>query len=80
MPTYEYFCNDCKETSEIIHKIADIGKTHPCPKCSSENTEKRIGVTRVNVLGDIKIDNGFRDVLRNIHEKTPGSTLNTVIK
>jgi putative FmdB family regulatory protein len=32
MPIYEYRCNSCNETHEIIQKISDDPLTH-CPKC-----------------------------------------------
>lgn len=35
MPLYEYFCNSCSETFEIIQKFSDPSVSD-CPKCGTE--------------------------------------------
>lgn len=40
MPIYEYGCEKCSETVEVIQKIADQPLTK-CPKCN-ENTLKKL--------------------------------------
>ncbi len=41
MPIYEYKCNACGNTSEILHKSTTI-KEVVCPDCRSDNMEKLI--------------------------------------
>jgi putative FmdB family regulatory protein len=43
MPIYEYRCGACgTEFEELVTR--DPGKPLPCPKCHSENTEKKLSV------------------------------------
>jgi putative FmdB family regulatory protein len=80
MPLYDYHCNDCNATFEVICKISERDDPHTCPECSSTETSQcmlscpsigdpvRMGITQKK--------NGFQNVLRKIHEKTAGSMLN----
>lgn len=82
MPLYDYSCNDCKQ---LFEKQVPISKGHDpqeCPECKSLNSSRYYGAGAPALgdpvrLGITRPDNGFRDVLRRIHEKTPGSILNT---
>jgi len=52
---------------------------HPCANCG-EMTVKKVMLTAPTLgdpvrLGIRRPDNGFREVLQKIHDKTPGSTL-----
>lgn len=42
MPTYEYRCRACGETSEIFHSMADAPK-RKCPACGKLQLERLIG-------------------------------------
>lgn len=79
MPTYDYKCKDCNETFEVLCKIADMSLPRECKHCGSLNTERFLGgapgLGDSVSLGMIKPPDGFRDVLKNIHDRTPGSTL-----
>ncbi len=42
MPSYEYFCKDCKKTFTIIMTLDEYGKAHvACPKCKSKKVEQK---------------------------------------
>jgi putative FmdB family regulatory protein len=42
MPSYEYFCKDCKKTFTIIMTLAEYSKAHvACPKCKSKKVEQK---------------------------------------
>lgn len=34
MPLYEYFCDNCQDTFEVIDKIDTFEENPPCPLCS----------------------------------------------
>ena len=78
MPLYDYACKDCDETFEKTVKIAQMNDKQECPNCGSMDTEKFIG--GAPALGDPirlgirKPDDGFKDVLRNIADRTPGGS------
>lgn len=79
MPMYDYQCKGCDELYERNVKIAEMNNPQECPYCGSTDSEKFIGGAPALgdsiSLGRIKPSDGFRDVLRQIHEKTPGSIL-----
>jgi putative FmdB family regulatory protein len=80
MPLYDYVCNDCNATWEVICKIAERENIHPCPECSSTDTAQCVlagpSIGDPVRMGITQKGNGFKNVLRKIHEKTAGSMLN----
>jgi hypothetical protein len=76
MPIYE-FRN--KETSEVIEKFMSMSSREEYLK-ENPNMETVIsgGANFIDPvrLGIRKPDQGFKEVLQRIHEKTPGSQLN----
>ena len=75
MPTYDYYCGACEHTFEEQLLIKDRNKPtkKPCPKCGKNDIRKLVGAPGIGdavSLGRKKIDNGFRDVLSKIEEKT----------
>lgn len=86
--TYEYTCQDCDHSwqdarpSTYAHIPAELG----CFNCSSKNVDYQlrrgktaeraapelVDATRV---GKKKVDNGFKEVLQNIKQNYPGSTI-----
>lgn len=40
MPTYLYYCNNCKKDFEIFHKMSEIKKD--CINCSNNEKENNI--------------------------------------
>jgi len=42
MPIYEYVCQKCKKSFELIRRIKENGrKAATCPKCASKKVERR---------------------------------------
>ncbi len=41
MPIYEYECKSCNNTFELLQKLSDDATGIKCPKCQSDNTERR---------------------------------------
>jgi hypothetical protein len=78
MPLYD-FRN--KETGEIVEKSMTYDSKQ---QYLIDNPHMESVILSAPPLGDPtkltatrKMDNGFKDVLSRIHERTPGSTLNT---
>lgn len=79
MPLYDFKCSDCSTIFEVSCKISEKSDPKPCPNCSSAQTEFVL-LTAPSIadpvrVGVRKMDNGFKEVLQKIHEKTPGSRL-----
>jgi putative FmdB family regulatory protein len=48
MPTYDYFCLDCKKKFDQFFSYADYGKKPTCcPYCQGSNSKRKIGRIRV---------------------------------
>ena len=41
MPTYEYFCEECRESSDIFQKMSDP-PAEICPKCGAKKLHRRM--------------------------------------
>jgi len=82
MPLYDYICDECNHSFDLFSSIANrhVPLDEECPSC------KMVGKVRMKLnvapiadpvrLGRIKAPGGFRDVLNQIHTRTPGSILN----
>jgi putative FmdB family regulatory protein len=81
MPTYSYVCTHCNKEWDRLLKIADMETpiSEPCPSCgTSGNIYNKICAPAFSdsmKLGLKKADSGFTDVLRRIHERSPGSQI-----
>jgi putative FmdB family regulatory protein len=43
MPTYEFYCEKCKKTFDVIISISEYEKRkYRCPKCNSKNLKQQI--------------------------------------
>lgn len=43
MPSYEYFCKDCKKTFSVIMTLGEYEKGHvTCPKCKGKKVEQKV--------------------------------------
>lgn len=79
MPIYDYKCKDCTHRFDKMVKMNDHQKNQICPICSG--IAERIVSDYAPSIGDPirlglrKPSDGFRDLLRNIDAKTPGSIL-----
>jgi len=79
MPLYD-FRN--KDTGEVFEKFMSISAKEEYLK-DNPNIESMLGMNALIDpvrLGVRKADNGFKEVLQRIHEKTPGSQLNKTSK
>jgi hypothetical protein len=79
MPLYDF---KNKDTGEIFEKFMSIAAKEEYIK-DNPNIESMLGMNPLIDpvrLGIHKADNGFKEVLQRIHEKTPGSTLNKTSK
>lgn len=81
MPTYGFTCDECGHSWDEILKIDD--RLNPldenCPHCESRG-HIRLQMAAPAMadpvrLGRIRPDNGFKEVLQKISERTPGSQL-----
>ena len=76
MPTYDFRNKETGEVFELFMKIAEK------EQYLKDNTNIEKALLRAPAFtGDhvaIKKDTGFKEVLQKIHEKTPGSQLNTI--
>lgn len=82
MALYDYVCSECKTKTEMSKSIAerDNCADDKCPSCGAVGTLQRglaapvIGYS-VATKGYGRLDNGFKEVLGQIHAETPGSRL-----
>jgi len=46
MPVYEYFCESCEHSFELLSSVTDRDKPlkKPCPECGKKKLKKGIGV------------------------------------
>lgn len=80
MPTYTYECKKCGFMFEEIKTISlrYEPESKPCPECHEFAIHKLVDCPPLADpvrLGRIKAPDGFRDVLRNIRDRNPGSVL-----
>jgi hypothetical protein len=80
MPLYDF---KNKDTGEVFEKFMSISSKEEYLKANPNLEPLITGLTPLIDpvrLGIHKADNGFKEVLQRIHEKTPGSTLNKTSK
>jgi len=42
MPVYDYVCQDCHKTFELVLTLQEHEKEIKCPHCSSKNVEQEV--------------------------------------
>jgi putative FmdB family regulatory protein len=42
VPIYEYRCEHCEDTFEVLTSFADRGRPQPCPACASGETSVQV--------------------------------------
>lgn len=79
---YEYICGKCNHIWERQLRLSEYKKPieEACPSCEENGSiSQYFGGMPTTIdaykLGIKKPDNGFREVMAKIHEKTPGSKL-----
>ena len=60
MPLYEYRCDECGETTEILQKFSDKPATQ-CPFCSKPGLKKQISAAGFQLKGTGWYVTDFRD-------------------
>lgn len=82
MPIYNFKCNSCETEHELMKKISSRDETtdDACPECGDIGTlNRQVGAPLIgystHVNGSGKPPEGFREVLRRIHSRTPGSAM-----
>lgn len=85
MPTYTYFCNNCKKKFELFYRIKDYIEQPECIKCIKNNTHRmyiddvitqsasvRKSDTELKTIGDLAKRNNDRlsnDEKNHLYEK-----------
>ena len=76
MPAYDYKCKSCENVFEQFRTIAKRNEPSECPECGSTEVEMSFGNSSLKIgdpvhLGLKKVDNGFKEVLKNIKKNHP---------
>lgn len=82
MPKYDYHCNNCNKIHE--RNLPIVRRHEPlvemCPHCGTTGFVS-MRICGPNMVRDTpRLDDGFREVLSRIHERTAGSTLKDNIR
>lgn len=82
MPCYEYRCKACEYKFNLMVRISamDEPTTEPCPSCHASEIERMFPSIAPSIgdavrLGIRRPDEGFKDVLRKIHDANPQSNI-----
>lgn len=51
MPIFDYHCNDCETTFEVLHKVREKAEDIVCPDCGSKNYKKLMSAPMVSIGG-----------------------------
>jgi putative FmdB family regulatory protein len=54
MPMYEYRCDDCGSTYEVLHLTREVIEDVVCPKCQSTHHRRLMSATNVGISGAAK--------------------------
>mgnify|MGYP003329901563 CR=1 FL=1 len=76
MPAYDYKCLKCEHIFEQFRTIEKRNDSSLCPECGSTVVEMSFGNSSVKIgdpvhLGVKKVDDGFKEVLKNIKRNHP---------
>jgi hypothetical protein len=80
MPTYSF---QNIKSGEIVEKILRISEREEWLQANPEYQQVHLKAPAMGDpvrLGITRMDNGFREVLQKIHERSPGSTLKDSIR
>lgn len=80
MPLYEFMCKKCDTHFDRFLSINDRHEPtkQECPSCTSMTVVSCFGTPPIADpvrMGRIKPSEGFRDLLKQIKKRNPGSTL-----
>lgn len=81
MPVYDYKCEKCETIFEKSMSISEreLPTEEECPNCFTSGHVIKL-INSINIgdpirLGVTKPSEAWKDVLRNIHKRAPGSNL-----
>lgn len=74
MPIYEYGCQNCKYTLDVLQKIADAPLTE-CPQCGQPSLKRLVSAPRFRLKGQGWYETDFKkDNQRNLHGEREASS------
>ena len=86
MPIYEYHCDHCNGQFTKLLKMDDrrLPESQPCPYCGEIKMVRQAILSAPKIADPVRIgvtrqDNNFKEVLRGIHDKTPGSNIDSYL-
>jgi putative FmdB family regulatory protein len=51
MPIYDYRCDECGTTYDVLHKVREVAEDVVCPSCGSVRATRLISAPAVNTKG-----------------------------
>lgn len=78
MALYDFKCQKCSFVFEVRCPMSESSDARECPACTSSDTIRYYGsdtglmAIPPDRLGRMKTPDGFKEVLRNIADRTPG--------
>ena len=48
MPIYDYQCDDCGKTYDVLHKVREVVEDVICPQCGSDRHKRLISATNIS--------------------------------
>ncbi len=72
MPIYEYNCNGCSETLEVIQKVSEKALL-VCPRCGENNLKKKASLNSFQLKGSGWYRDGYGGNSQNSNSQPPSS-------
>lgn len=79
MPLYQYRCEECNHEFEMFRRMSEykLACEEPCPECSAMSVVQVINthfeLMAPDQVGRVKPTASWREHLRNIKKRNPGS-------
>jgi putative FmdB family regulatory protein len=52
MPIYDYRCDKCGSTYDVLHKVREVNEDVVCPSCGSKDHTRLLSAPMVNTRGN----------------------------
>lgn len=79
MPLYDFHCHDCGAKFEKLVSFSQSELPNECPECHTVNSHRMPSAPLFGDSGRMfaqkKVPDGFKEVLRKVHEGSPGSRM-----
>ena len=72
MPIYEYNCNSCSQTLEVIQKV-DEKPLLVCPRCGENSLKKKTSLNSFQLKGSGWYRDGYGGKSKNSNSQPPSS-------